>query len=360
MAERALRVASRAPLSALEHAVLRLLARHLAMQRAQPAAPSALPAGGLLGVSPALDAVRRHIAQWAPLPVTVLIQGEPGTGKELVARELHRQSGRRGAFVAVNCAGLPAALLEAELFGVARGAFTGADRDRPGLVEAAEDGTLFLDEVGELPLELQGKLLRLLQEREVRRVGATRTRVVDVRFVAATNRDLPTAVAAGQLRQDLYYRLAVAVIHVPPLRDRPDDVEELARFVVHRCAASFGRPGVRLAPAALEVLRRGTWPGNVRELESAIARAVAAARPGEVLGPDRFPEVATTEAPAIPDLAAWNEAVETFPARPTSRACSRHAAATARRRPGGPASPARPCSTTCASWGSGDTHSFRT
>lgn len=312
VAEQAIRVAGRAPLSALELAVLRLVARHVAMQRAQPAGPGALPAGGLLGVSPALDTVRRHIAQWAPLPVTVLIQGEPGTGKELVAREVHRQSGRHGAFVAVNCAGLPAALLEAELFGVARGAFTGADRDRPGLVEAAEDGTLFLDEVGELPLELQGKLLRLLQEREVRRVGATRTRVVDVRFVAATNRDLPTAVAAGQLRQDLYYRLAVAVIRVPPLRERPDDVEELARFVVHRCAAGFGRPGVRLAPSALEALRRGTWPGNVRELESAIARAVAAARPGEVLGADRFPEVATLEAPAIPELPAWNEAVEAF------------------------------------------------
>ena len=170
-----------------------------------------------------------------------------------------------------------------------RGAFTGADRDRPGLVEAAESGTLFLDEVGELPLELQGKLLRLLQEREVRRVGATRPRTVDVRFVAASNRDLKAAAAAGTFRQDLYYRLAVAVIEVPPLRARPEDIGELARHFAARFAATLGRPGARLAPAAVEALQGASWPGNVRELESAVARAVAAASPGEVLGPDRFP-----------------------------------------------------------------------
>lgn len=306
------RVASRAPLTDAEAATLRLLARHLGEQRARPEPPGAIPGGGLLGVSPAMQRVREEIARWAPLPVVVLLLGEPGTGKELCARELHRQSRRRGAFVPINCAGMPAALLETELFGAVRGAYTGADRDRPGLVEEAEGGTLFLDEVGELPLELQGKLLRLLQEREVRRVGATRARTVDVRFVAATNRDLAVAAGEGTFRRDLFYRLSFGVIHLPPLRERPDDVEELARYFAHRCAAAFGRHGVRLAPAALAVLRAGSWPGNVRELESTIARAVAAARPGEVLGPDRFPELAPGSPPAVPPLAAYAEALTSF------------------------------------------------
>lgn len=297
-------------LHALDRATLRLLARHLAVQRASPEHVGELPGGGLLGVSQAMAGVREEISRWASLPVTVLILGEPGTGKELCARELHRQSGRRGSFVPVNCAGIPAALLESELFGVVRGAYTGADRDRLGLVEEAESGTLFLDEVGELPLELQGKLLRLLQEHEVRRVGATRTRKVDVRFVAATNRDLAAVSGAGGFRRDLFYRLTVGIIHMPPLRERPDDIDELARYFTHRFAASFNRPGVRLAPASLGALRGGDWPGNVRELESAIARAVAAARSGEVLGPDRFPDLAPAAHSDEPLLGSWDEAVE--------------------------------------------------
>lgn len=308
----AVRVESRAPLSGTELATLRLLARHVGEQRARPDHVATLSGGALLGVSPAMVRVREEISRWAPLPVVVLILGEPGTGKELCARELHRQSQRRGAFVPINCAGIPAALLEAELFGSVRGAFTGADRDRPGLVEEAEGGTLFLDEVGELPLELQGKLLRLLQEREVRRVGATRTRTVDVRFVAATNRDLAAAVEAGAFRPDLFYRLSVGVIRMPPLRERPDDVDELARFFTHRYAAAFGRHGVRLAPAAIAVLRAGAWAGNVRELESTIARAVAAARPGEVLGPDRFPELVHSPAASAPSLQPYEEALGWF------------------------------------------------
>jgi len=296
---------------AVVEATLALVARHLATSTRDGGAEAVRRGSDLLGGSSALEEVREQIARWGPLPVTVLVEGEPGTGKELVARELHRRSGRSGPFLPVNCAGIPAQLLEAELFGVVRGAYTGADRDRPGLVEAAEGGTLFLDEVGELPIELQGKLLRLLQGGEVRRVGGTRSRTVDVRFVAATNRDLPAAMAQGRFRQDLYYRLAVAVIQVPPLREHPEDIDVLARHLAARFAGSLGRPGVCLAPAAVELLRRGSWPGNVRELETVILRAVAAARPGEVLGPDRFPGVV----PAVPTdrhLPSWPEAVAGF------------------------------------------------
>jgi DNA-binding NtrC family response regulator len=295
----------------LADAVLSMVARYTGGAGGTSVAGADRVAGALLGTSRALAAVREEAARWGPLPLTVLIVGEPGTGKELVARELHRSSGRRGAFVPVNCAGIPSALLEAELFGVTRGAFTGADRDREGLVESAEGGTLFLDEVGELPLELQGKLLRLLQEREVRRVGATRARTVDVRFVAATNRDLKGATATGAFRQDLYYRLAVAVIEVPPLRARPEDIAELACHFAGRFAATLGRPGVRLAPAAVELLCGASWPGNVRELESAVARAVAAGHPGEILGPDRFPGLAAAPAASGP-LPSWPAALASF------------------------------------------------
>ena len=292
-------------------AALELLGRHVALRRdSVPGAPESA-ASGLLGSSPQLRAVREQIARWGPLPLTVVITGEPGTGKELVARDLHAASRRRGSFIPLNCAGIPSALLEAELFGVMRGAFTGADRDRAGLVEAAEGGTLFLDEVGELPAELQGKLLRLLQEHEVRRVGATRSRVVDVRFVAATNRNLAAAVAAGTFRQDLYYRLAVAIIEVPPLRERPGDIEELARYFTARQGVALNRPGVRLAPATVAELRRGSWPGNVRELDSAIARAVASARPGEILGPDRFPGLVPSEVTPQEQL-PWQVALVAF------------------------------------------------
>lgn len=292
-------------------ASLDLVARHLATRPEDGGAEIGRPEGKLLGKSAAFEAVREQIARWAPLPLTVLVVGEPGTGKELVAREVHRESRRSGPFVPVNCAGIPASLLEAELFGVVRGAYTGADRDRPGLVEAAEGGTLFLDEVGELPLELQGKLLRLLQGFEVRRVGATRPRTVDVRFIAATNRDLWAATAAGAFRQDLYYRVAVAVIEVPPLRERAEDIDVLARHFTAFFAFTLKRPGVCLAPAAVELLRQGSWPGNVRELEIVITRAVAAARPGEILGPDRFPGVGPAAA-TDRRLPAWPEAMAQF------------------------------------------------
>jgi DNA-binding NtrC family response regulator len=296
---------------AVATATLELLARHVALRHGLPGGLAESSPSALIGTSQALRAVRDQIDRWGPLPLTVLITGEPGTGKELVARELHAASRRRGPFVPVNCAGIPSALLEAELFGVLRGAFTGADRDRSGLVEAAEGGTLLLDEVGELPLELQGKLLRLLQEHEVRRVGATRARQVDVRFLAATNRDLLAAVAEGSFRQDLYYRLAVAVIEVPPLRRRPKDVEELARTFVSRLGAAFNRPGVRLSSAAVTALQGGSWPGNVRELESALARAVASAHPGEVIGPDRFAGL-TPRTDRPDEQLNWSEAAAAF------------------------------------------------
>jgi len=284
----------------------------LAASAAAPQTEAGAGVGGtILGASIATARLRAEVSRWAPLPTNVLILGEPGTGKELVARELHRSSGRKGAFIPVNCAGIPATLLEAELFGVVRGAYTGADRDRPGLVEAAERGTLFLDEIGEMPVELQAKLLRVLQDREVRRVGATSARTVDVRFVAATNRDLKAAAAAGAFRQDLYYRLQVAIVTIPPLRERPEDVDELARHFVAQYAESFGRPGVRLAASALAALRAGRWPGNVRELDSAIARAVATAQPGEAIAADRFADLdpaAAEQAAVLP----WTAAVEAF------------------------------------------------
>ena len=297
--------------SAVGRSVLELVTRLLTSFLGSGSEPVASPLGALLGSSAGLGAVREQIVRWAPLPVAALIVGEPGTGKELVARELHRASGRSGAFVAVNCAGIPSGLLEAELFGVMRGAFTGADRDRAGLVEAAAGGTLFLDEIGELSVDLQAKLLRLLQEREVRRVGGVSIRRVDVRFVAATNCDLTSLIAAGRFRRDLYYRLAVAVIEVPALRERSEDVEVLALHFTDRLAREFQRPGVRLAPATLALLRRSDWPGNVRELESTIARAVAAARPGEVIGPDRLGGLQRAERPRE-EVQPWTEALERF------------------------------------------------
>ncbi len=306
-----IRVLAAGTLPTIAEAALSLVARHVATLSVVGTSAVARSGGELLGGSAALAAVREQIARWGPLPINVLVAGEPGTGKELAARALHRESRRSGSFVAVNCAGLPGSLLESELFGVVRGAYTGADRDRAGLVEAAEGGTLFLDEVGELPVELQGKLLRLLQGREVRRVGDTRSRTVDVRFIAATNRDLQAAAAAGTFRRDLYYRLAVAVIEMPPLRERPEDVDTLARHFASHIAQTLRRPGVGLAPAALELLRRGSWPGNVRELETVIIRAVAAARPGEVLGPDRFPGVVPA-APATQHLPSWPLALADF------------------------------------------------
>jgi DNA-binding NtrC family response regulator len=218
--------------------------------------------------------------------VPVLITGESGTGKELIARRLHAHSGRSaGPFVPVNCAALPEALAESELFGHERGAFTGAERQHRGRFEEASGGTLFLDEVGELPATLQAKLLRALEGRTVRRVGGAGDVAVDVRVVAATNRDLQDAAARGTFRRDLYFRLAVFPVHLPPLRERPGDIPVLAHHLVAELAARHGVPAPELSPAALETMARHAWSGNVRELRNVLERAVVV-RGGEMLRPE--------------------------------------------------------------------------
>jgi transcriptional regulator with PAS, ATPase and Fis domain len=217
-------------------------------------------------------------ARVAPLDVTVLITGETGVGKERLARRLHETSSRAsGPFVAINCGAFADTLLESELFGHARGAFTGAFQDHRGVFEAADGGTLFLDEIGEVSRAMQVRLLRVLQEREVRRVGETRTRRVNVRVIAATNRDLSSEVEKSRFRHDLYYRLRVIDLHVPPLRERPEELRDLAGDLLARTAARLRRPVVGYTPAAFERLYEYPWPGNIRELEHAIERACALA-----------------------------------------------------------------------------------
>lgn len=234
---------------------------------------------GIVAKSPKMQQVVDLARRVAKVDATVLITGESGVGKERIARLVHDESTRAaGPFIAVNCAAITETLLESELFGHARGAFTGASADRPGLFEAANHGTLLLDEIGEIAPEMQVKLLRVLQEREVRRVGENRSRSVDVRILAATNRDLDHGVAENTFRQDLYYRIKVVELHVPPLRDRRDDILPLARVLLSEAALRMGRDVLGLAPVTADQLLRYEWPGNVRELENAMERAVALAR----------------------------------------------------------------------------------
>ena len=273
----------------------RLLARVQALEselEGRHAAPSII--GGSRALCDALD-VARKVARY---PSTVLVTGESGTGKELLARLVHDESPRAAApFVAVNCGAIPESLLESELFGHVRGAFTGAVADRDGLFAEAEGGTLFLDEIGELPFPLQMKLLRALQESEVRPVGGSAARRVDVRVIAATNRELAEEVAERRFREDLYYRINVMSIHLPALRDRPEDIPALAQHFVKRYAQSLGMPAAGISPAALSALARHAWPGNVRELENAIERALVLAGGGTV-EVSHLPWVVNGEQPA--------------------------------------------------------------
>jgi len=231
--------------------------------------------GQIVGQSPALLAMTARIEAVADTPASVLIVGETGTGKELVARAIHARSGRCDKpLVKVNCASIPDELFESEFFGHVRGAFTGAHADRIGRFQLADGGTLFLDEVGEIPLALQGKLLRVLQEKEFERVGDDRSRSVDVRVIAATNKDLEKAVEAGGFREDLYYRLGVFPVQVPPLRKRGDDVVMLAVHLLEQVCRDFGRETPTLTQSQVDALRAYDWPGNVRELKNVIERAV--------------------------------------------------------------------------------------
>jgi len=229
----------------------------------------------IVGDSGSLRQALQQVEIVAPTDAAVLITGETGTGKELIARAIHDQSGRRARpFVKINCAAIPSGLLESELFGHERGAFTGAVAQKMGRFESADGGTLFLDEIGEISLELQPKLLRVLQEQEFERLGGTRTIKVDVRVIAATNRDLASMVDDQRYRDDLYYRLAVFPIAVPPLRERPEDIDALVRHFVDRFAVRMRRQIEVIPTETLDALRHQPWPGNVRELENLIQRAV--------------------------------------------------------------------------------------
>ncbi len=245
---------------------------------------------GIIGTSPALKDVFKVLAKVAPTDSTVLVTGESGTGKELLVRALHRSSRRRdNPFVPINCGAIPKELLESELFGHEKGAFTHAVRTRPGRFELAQGGTVFLDEIGEMDLSLQVKILRVLQEKEFEKVGGTKTQKADVRVVAATNRDLEKEVAEGRFREDLFYRLNVIPLHLPPLRERGQDVMLLADFFLKRFCALKERACLTFHPEARAMLETYSWPGNVRELENFMER-MAILCDGKEIAPSDLPE----------------------------------------------------------------------
>ena len=248
------------------------------IERALRDSPASKGPGHMLGESAAIEKLRNQISRVAPLDTTILVGGESGTGKELVATAIHNQSKRNAReMISVNCAAIPESLIEAELFGHVKGAFTGASADRAGLIEAAHQSTLFLDEIGELPLEAQARLLRVLQEGEIRRVGSTERTQVDVRLIAATHRNLLEMVSKGTFREDLYYRLNVIELNCPALRERGDDIMQLARAFLAKAKTQMARPRLRFSDTAEQAMRTHPWPGNVRELQNAIERAVVLA-----------------------------------------------------------------------------------
>src|SRR3954447_6867038 len=277
------------------HAVLKSVSqalekRRLVLENKQLRARLAGVSSPIVGQSPALRSTLDIIRQAAPSSATVLLLGESGTGKELFARALHEHSTRAQApFVPINCAAIPDTILESELFGYERGAFTGAVARKEGRIERAQGGTLFLDEIGELSLGVQVKLLRFLQEGEIERLGGTSPVKVDSRVVAATNRDLASAVQSGKFREDLYYRLNVIQVILPPLRERIEDIPLLADHFIARYAAKNGKQFSGITPGAMEALEAYTWPGNVRELENAIERAVVLS-PGSEIDIDALPQ----------------------------------------------------------------------
>ena len=258
----------------------------------------------IIGSCKAMSDVVQLMERAAASPIAVLIEGETGTGKELVARGIHEASTRAGPFVAINCGALSETLLESELFGHKRGAFTGALQDRRGLFEAAAGGTILLDEVGEMPLAMQVKLLRVLQEDEIIPVGETRARKIDVRVISATNRDLAAEVERGAFRTDLYFRLTAFPIRLPPLRERREDIVALAAHILTTIGSRLGRPAVAIEATALDLLVRFDWPGNVRELQNELERAVALLGPGARIRTEHLSEkvISGTSAPMLPSV----------------------------------------------------------
>jgi transcriptional regulator with GAF, ATPase, and Fis domain len=262
-----------------------------AQRRAEALEHAHSQSDGILTADPGMARVLETVRQIATTDLPVLIEGETGTGKELIARAVYRHSVRvKGPFVALNCAAIPATLIGSELFGCVKGAYSGADRDRIGFIGAAHRGTLFLDEIGDLPLDLQPHLLRVLQSGEFTKLGTPRSEQADVRFIAATNRDLESEVNAGRFRADLFFRLSAITLRLPPLRDRPHDTRLLAQHFVRTAAARFGRPAPRLAEDCLSALAAYSFPGNVRELESEMARLVALASADVPCGADLLNE----------------------------------------------------------------------
>ncbi len=266
---------------------------------------------GMVGRSPAWLDLRKLIEKAAASPFSVLITGETGTGKELVARAIHRISARRdGPFIKINGAAIPPTLWEAEVFGYEKGAFTGAVTSKPGRFELADGGTFFLDEVGEVPYAMQGKLLRVLQDREFERVGGVKTLTADVRLICASNRDLKKATDRNRFREDLYYRINGIPIHLPPLRSRREDILALAESFLARSAAEMGGGKRRMTPETVEILEKYHWPGNIRELENAIGRAVALSEGEEITPPDLCIALADADdEPSTPDEVRFHESV---------------------------------------------------
>ncbi len=286
----------------LDH--LRRINEVLAQENAQlrRAVADRVAPGAMVGASPAFQAVLRLASQVADAPVSLLLTGESGTGKELLARAIHQWSPRaKGPFLAVNCAALPEPLLESEMFGIEKGVATGVTA-RPGKLELATGGTLFLDEIGDMSPAMQAKMLRVLQEREVVRVGGARPTPVDIRILTATNKDLLQEIRESRFREDLYYRLNVVAIHLPPLRERVEDIPLLARHFLDKAGEQAGRAPRGLTPAGLALLQGYAWPGNIRELENELARAAALARDQAPLGPEAFSERVrgATPAPLLP------------------------------------------------------------